>query len=172
MSGDDDAPDPETEPSMAIAKGDEVLVAGLPGRFSVLDGPNRKGELRVGRHGLELWAPAARLSRATAPGAKKKKDRSVIRRKNGQAITVTASAGARRKEITLDLHRKTVPEAIALLEAALDEAIVSGLEWIEVVHGRGTGAVREAVHRFLGASRHVKRFVLIPGNDGATKVYL
>jgi DNA mismatch repair protein MutS2 len=70
---------------------------------------------------------------------------------------------------------KTVDEALALLDKSLDAAVVAGHPQIRVVHGHGTGRLREAVRRFLHGHVHVQSFrpgEPREGGDGATVVTL
>ena len=66
-------------------------------------------------------------------------------------------------------------EAILTLDKFMDNAVAAGAEAFRVVHGKGTGALRSAVHLYLKENPHVKSFELCgpeEGGDGATKVYL
>lgn len=61
------------------------------------------------------------------------------------------------------------------VEKYLDDAILAGMKEVRIVHGRGSGALRTAVHRFLKGSRAVDEFELAPqneGGEGATTVKL
>ena len=66
-------------------------------------------------------------------------------------------------------------EAILTLDKFMDNAVAAGAEAFRVVHGKGTGALRSAVHLYLKENPHVKSFEICgpeEGGDGATKVYL
>ena len=66
-------------------------------------------------------------------------------------------------------------EAIFELDKFLDNAVAANAPSFRVVHGKGTGALRSAVHLYLKDSPFVKKFELCEpgeGGDGATKVYL
>ncbi|MBI2202015.1 MAG: Smr/MutS family protein [Armatimonadetes bacterium] len=61
------------------------------------------------------------------------------------------------------------------MDKYLDDAIVAGLPRVTVVHGKGTGALRKAVHEFLAGHPHVKSYRLGErgeGDTGATVVEL
>lgn len=60
-----------------------------------------------------------------------------------------------------------VDEALSLMEKAFDRALLSGQEYLEVVHGSGTGALRKAVHGYLSAMPGV-RFNTDPGAGNLT----
>jgi DNA mismatch repair protein MutS2 len=75
----------------------------------------------------------------------------------------------------LDLHGKRVEEALELLERYLDRALASGYHFVYVVHGRGTGALRSAIHMMLSKDPRVASFRPASpdeGGEGITIVYL
>jgi DNA mismatch repair protein MutS2 len=75
----------------------------------------------------------------------------------------------------LNVIGATVDEATSRLERFLDEATVSGLRELRIVHGHGTGQRRRAVAAYLRQHPLVERFELAPenqGGGGATIVYL
>ena len=65
-----------------------------------------------------------------------------------------------------------VAEAEPLLVKALDDAVLADLPSLRVVHGKGTGALREFVHDVLSADPRVKRFGFAPPNQGGHGVTL
>jgi len=65
-----------------------------------------------------------------------------------------------------------VSEAEPVLVKALDDAVLADLPYLRVVHGKGTGALREFVHDVLSADRRVKRFGFAPPNQGGHGVTL
>src|SRR6266699_3650973 len=65
-----------------------------------------------------------------------------------------------------------VVEAEPLLVKALDDAVLADLPYLRVVHGKGTGALREFVHDVLSADPRVQRFGFAPPNQGGHGVTL
>jgi DNA mismatch repair protein MutS2 len=65
-----------------------------------------------------------------------------------------------------------VDEAISVLTSALDNAVVGDLPWLRVIHGKGTGALREAVQQLLRADARVAAFRLAPPQEGGAGVTL
>jgi len=75
----------------------------------------------------------------------------------------------------LDLHALTVDEAIPLLEQYLNSAFMSGCTTVRIIHGKGTGKLRQAVNKELRKHPLVKTFRLGgygEGQTGATIVEL
>ena len=73
---------------------------------------------------------------------------------------------------SLDLHGKTVEETIDALDGFLNDALLDGRHEVRVIHGRGGGRLRAAVHKRLGQHASVRAFRLDPANPGVTIVSL
>lgn len=72
----------------------------------------------------------------------------------------------------IDLHGKTVDEALMKLDKYLDSASLAGFPFVYIHHGVGTGILRKAIHDFLKSNPHVQRYTKDPENGGVTIVYL
>jgi DNA mismatch repair protein MutS2 len=71
----------------------------------------------------------------------------------------------------VDLRGMDTIEAVCVLERYMDEAMRSNLQTVRIIHGKGTGAVRAAVHQALKKNKFVKKFRLGQygeGEDGVT----
>jgi len=77
----------------------------------------------------------------------------------GPPATTTAST-----EISLIGLR--VSEAGPVLHRALDDAVSADLRYLRIIHGKGTGALRQLVHDVLAGDKRVKRFGFAPANQG------
>lgn len=66
----------------------------------------------------------------------------------------------------INLLGKTVDEAVMELDKYLDDAILSHLNTVRVVHGKGTGALRKGIHEFLRRQKHVKSYHLAEYGEG------
>ena len=66
----------------------------------------------------------------------------------------------------INLLGKTVDEAVAELDKYLDDALLSHLNSVRVVHGKGTGALRKGIHEYLRRQKHVKSYRLPEIEEG------
>ena len=82
-----------------------------------------------------------------------------------RAVTSTPSRA-------LDLHGKTVLEALDALDDFLNAALLDGCDDVRVIHGRSGGKVKAAVHRRLAELPSVRAFRVDPTNPGVTVVRL
>ena len=147
-----------------LSEGMAVEHLGL-GRRGTVGGLNeRKQQVKVDLGGVSVWADFSDLAPVKDTGAGA----------GTQAPTVK-TPGPRAQSMVLDLRGKRADEAEAELYKFLDGAVLSGQTELEVVHGRGTGALRKEVHRILKQSKAVANFSLAPedrGGDGMTVVVL
>jgi DNA mismatch repair protein MutS2 len=77
--------------------------------------------------------------------------------------------------LSLSVRGETVDEALLVVDRYLDEAVRAHLPQVTVIHGKGTGRLRKAIHDFLRGHPHVKHFRLGErgeGDAGATVVTL
>lgn len=147
-----------------LAEGMAVQHLGLGKRGTVCELNERKQQVKVDLGGVSVWAKFADIAavKETAGGG-------------GGESSVVRTPGPRAQSMVLDLRGKRADEAEADLHRFLDGAVLSGQMELEVVHGRGTGALRKEVHRILKQSKAVASFSLAPedrGGDGMTVVVL
>ncbi len=74
--------------------------------------------------------------------------------------------------VKLDLHGMTVEEALDKVEYTLDRALLNQKTLLEIVHGLGTGKLKNAIHKYLENSDCIESFKLDESNPGRTLVYL
>lgn len=139
----------------------KVLSMNLTGTVSTL--PNQKGDLFVQMGILRSQVNISDLELIDEP---------VI---TGPSITKTGGGKIKMsKSLTIspeiNLIGKTTDEAISLLDKYIDDAYLSHLPQVRIVHGRGTGALRTAVHNYLKKQKHVKSFRLGVFGEGETGV--
>ena len=135
----------------------KVLSLNLKGTISTL--PNAKGDLfvqmgimrsQVNIRDLELIPDVETVNpRTTRTGTGK--------------IKMSKSASV---STEINLLGKTVDEALAELDKYLDDAYISHMPSVRVVHGKGTGALRKAVHNYLRKQKHVESYRLGEFGEG------
>ena len=154
-------PQPQT-----FTAGQEVLHTVFNKRGVITDVDDRRGRVRLEMNGVNLWAEmkALRVPGQTAPSPSKSALRGVVGR---------TSASDEAASLRLDMRGMRADVALAELERFMDKALLAGFSEVEVVHGRGTGALRRQVHDFLRSFPAVGQFALAPedrGGDGMTIV--
>lgn len=125
----------------------------------VLARDERRKALKVDLGGVSLWLSYQDLSRSPAQEAAARP--ATVRAADGPP------AGCR-----LDLRGLRADEALSKLDSFLDRAVLSGVSQVDIIHGRGTGALRREVGRFLQDCPAVASFALAnedEGGDGVTQ---
>lgn len=93
-------------------------------------------------------------------------------KKTIRAVSSNRRSNARSE---LDLRGQRYDEAMTNLDRYIDSVLLAGLDVVTIIHGIGTGAIREGVWQYLRSSSHVKSFNYAPANEGgngATIVHL
>ena len=153
---------------MLFAPGADVIVVAINRRGRVID--IRGGVYRVLVGTLPMICREHELRVAEAPtGRKGQKPRA-----HSGAAAVPDAAGSAESPITrsIDLHGMTVEEARTAVADFLSRAVMDGADTLEIIHGIGTGRVRDAVRRALGKLGVVRQVRPHPINPGVTIVYL
>ena len=135
----------------------KVISLGLKGTVSTL--PDAKGNLFVT---LGVMRTKVRIDdlikldeeEITAPN---------LKRTSSGRISMSKSLSVSPE---INLLGKTVDEAASELDKYLDDAALAHLETVRIVHGKGTGALRAGVHKYLKRNRHVKSFRLGEFGEG------
>lgn len=157
------APRPVGAPPQDLRVGDPVLVASLGQRGVVQAGPDSRGEVEVQVGSVKVRVPLADLRRTPEePGTPAGR--------TGEAPGSVTMEKALRVPAVLDLRGKRVDDALLELDKYLDDAQLAGLARVTVIHGKGTGALRHAVHEYLAHRAEVARFRLGGEGEGGSGV--
>ena len=147
--------------ALKIGDGVRVLTMNLNGTVSTL--PNSKGDLYVQMGILRSLVNIKDLELLDEPTinitAKERSGSGKI--KMSKSISISPE---------VNLIGMTVDEAVPVLDKYLDDAYLSHLTQVRVVHGRGTGALKSAVHKHLKKLKYVKEFRLGVFGEGDTGV--
>jgi DNA mismatch repair protein MutS2 len=140
--------------------GDSVKVLSMNLNGTVHSLPNAKGDLYVQMgilRSLVNVKDLVLLPDEDVPSGKKFNKTGTGKIKMSKSMSVSAE---------INLIGKTTDEAIALLDKYLDDAYLAHLPSVRIVHGKGTGALRNAVHAHLKRQKHVKSYRLGEFGEG------
>ncbi len=196
--GDTQAPPRQALPAFNI----DTLLPGEPvlylpwnrnGVIEELD--KRKSRLKLDFNGVSMWVdehevapPSGPAAGTAAPARTRDREGYAKGQKSGKSTaTTTSSPDAPASEpealdsadftpgLRIDLRGQTADQALAELAYFLDQALLRGVHNLEIIHGRGTGALRREVHIFLKDFPGVHAFNVANedhGGDGVTLVQL
>ena len=105
----------------------------------------------------------------TEPGDEKKSgwvNLEELRRRKNIPSSPTRAPATTTAESEISLPGLTIDEAEPLLLKAIDDAFLADLTSLRVIHGKGTGVLRDFVQGVLKRDPRIKRFALAPANQG------
>ncbi|KRL63053.1 endonuclease MutS2 [Lactobacillus psittaci] len=94
------------------------------------------------------------------------KETSKAPKKKQTVVKTTRKLNRASASSQLDLRGQRYEEAMINLDRYIDASLLAGLGSVVIVHGIGTGAIRQGVWQYLKSSRHVKSFNYAPANEG------
>ena len=158
--------EPIPKPSRPIQKGDLVEIPGVSTPAEVVGvGSDGTLQLKAGILKMKAKADEVRLIEDDERAAMKKK----APKPTWTAVTGLRTAASRE----LDIRGMETLEAESVVETFLSTAVMGHLETVTIIHGKGTGALRNAVHDILRRNKNVKSFrlgVYGEGENGVTVV--
>ena len=158
----EETPEPET-PSRPIAAGDRVELPGVRTAATVVQ-VNGDGSLVLQAGKMKMTAKPGQVRLIEEQPQPKKR---AAAPKTGPAPTLHLE---RRASSELDIRGYETLEAESVVENYLDAAVMAKLETVTIIHGKGTGALRKAVHEILRRSKAVKSFRLGRYGEGEAGV--
>jgi len=142
-----------------LKKGDYVLVKTLNQKGYILDMDSSNGAtIQIG-----LLKMKVKLDEVVKVQSEEEKQQTV---KTGRMVKL------RTKSIkpSIDLRGMNLDEAIMEIDKYLDDAYLSGLNEVSIIHGKGTGILREGIKQYLKSHKHVKEFRIGNFNEGGDGV--
>lgn len=150
-----------------IKRGARVRVVSLDKKGVIAGEPDDKGEVMVQIGLIKTRVPLADITIIDEHGVQKNFERSRYGRMyKNKAMNISPE---------INVIGKTLDEACDEVDKYLDDAYMSGLKKVRVIHGRGTGTLRKGLREMFRRNRHVDSFESAPyneGGEGATIVNL
>lgn len=140
-----------------LKKGDEVTVSSLQLKGFILDIQGQEATVQVGLMKTKVHLDDVHLSSPTTGAKKSPSYASSKKRPSDMTIPV---------RVSLDVRGKQAEEAITDVDRWLDEAVMNQLQTGTVIHGKGTGVLRQRLHDFLRHHPHVQSFRLGAYGEG------
>lgn len=150
-----------------LVVGDTVIIRNIGKSAKVLSPADKNGNVEVQTGSIKTRVKLSNL-RLCENAPKKKENKSSVHLQGESRLNMSAAT-------RLDLRGMTVDDCLIELDRFIDSGLRTGLNEFTVVHGKGTGALRAAVTRYLKASPYVKSSrlgVYGEGEDGVTIVTL
>ena len=153
-------------PRKEVRVGQEVVIAEYDQLATVTSLPDRNGMVEVRAGIIRTKVP---LSGLKAPDKLQKPQK-----KGGRAAPAPRSTTVQRVErsasMEINLLGMTVEEALMETDQFIDHAVMNGQTMVYLIHGKGTGALRNAIHQHLRGHKNVKSFRLGRYGEGEAGV--
>lgn len=152
-------------PPDKLSKGDVVRVLSIGQDGTVVDPPNDKGEVLVQVGLMKMSVSIKKLLLVS----KQKRDEQIFKKHSEKRQTSAYISPE------IDVRGENIEDAITIIDKYLDDASLSSLKMVRIIHGKGTGALRKGLHEHFRGHPHVKKFENAPyneGGDGATVIEL
>jgi DNA mismatch repair protein MutS2 len=143
-----------------IQKGSIIYIPHLNSKGKIIHLPDKKNRVRVEVNGITLTLKLAELQRAEASESSESNSKPNI------SMNKTFSIA----KIQIDLRGMRVDEALHETEKHLDSALISGMSFVHILHGKGTGALMEAIHEFLSEQSFVANFHFADEDQGGAGI--
>ncbi len=166
-----DEQQPEKTLRRPVRLGDKVRLRGLDTQGVVTSLGEEEAEVQVGQ--LRVRTRIAELS-PIAGGSWRKQEPAGVKRGAAPAASHLA-AEVQSPGMELDLRGQRADEALDSLDRYLDSAYLTGMPFVRIIHGKGTGKLRQVVREALGSHPQVKSYESgqpAEGGDGVTVVKL
>ena len=134
-----------------VSKGDIVLVADINRDATVIEVKPKEKRAFVMSGAIKMWVGFDNLR-------VKSKNSASTEFKKTRRVTGLASRGQRTVSGEVDLRGMASDEALMELDKYIDNAVLSGISTVTVIHGKGTGVLRKAVQAHLRSHKNIKSF--------------
>jgi len=149
-----------------LKEGDEVFVIQFNKVGTVVDEAKGSDRISVDIGGMRMDVPGNMLREPT--GGKKQSETEKTNAKGAGTRVHLAEDG--KSSNRLDLRGQRVDEALTNVDKFINQALVHDLKQVEIIHGKGTGALQKAVGDYLSKQKHVKNHRLGELEEGGSGV--
>lgn len=142
----------------SVKPGDEVFVPAFNQKAIVLSKPDNKGEVQVQAGIMKINVKLADLRKPQSS----KEEKKIVKRE--------ARLNLKSVDSSVDLRGMDAEEAMYTADKYLDDAYLSGMKEVSIIHGKGTGVLRQSITDMLKRHPHVKKHRLGEYGEGGIGV--
>ncbi len=165
--------DDDYELPRPLKKGDNVLITDTNRKAIVVSPPDNKGNcfVQAGIMKTKIGVSKLRLMEKQASTKQSKNNK----KKSSVSLSGVQSSMSRRPQLELDIRGYASDDGIYEVDNFLDQAVMSKMTMVTIIHGKGTGVLKNAIRNHLKRHPHVKssrKGLYGEGEDGVTVVEL
>tara|TARA_B100000029_G_scaffold179333_1_gene176870 strand:+ start:1736 stop:3694 length:1959 start_codon:yes stop_codon:yes gene_type:complete len=140
--------------------GRRVFLKKLNAKGQIMSIPNKKGDVAINIDGKKIIAKIEDLSLNI----------DIVNEKKNDFQNKYFNYNKSLESIRLDVRGKKVDEAILLVENFLDRAIISNMDFVEILHGKGTGTLMSSIQDYLKDQEYIKKFYFSDEDSGGVGI--
>jgi len=148
------------KPPENLKPGDSVLIVNLDQKGTVITPPDKDGEVVVQAGIMKINVHISNLKLVD--------EQKIVL--NNSGIGKIGMSKAKSISTEIDVRGYNLEEAIESVDKYLDDAYLSGLTEVSIIHGKGTGVLRSGIQKFLKSDSRVKSFRLGKYGEGESGV--
>ncbi len=148
------------KPPKSVKLGDSVEIVNLKQKGTVLTLPDSKGDLQVRVGIMKIKSNLSNL-RLTEEVKEKKPERKVYTERLNKTMSACTE---------VDIRGENVEDAIYILDKFIDDAMLCSLHQIRIIHGKGTGVLRNGIHQYLKKHPGIRTYHLAAYGEGDSGV--
>ncbi|TYQ13002.1 UNVERIFIED_CONTAM: DNA mismatch repair protein MutS2 [Acetivibrio alkalicellulosi] len=152
--------DRSIKPPKNLKPGDTVMIVNLNRKGTVVSFSDKEGEAIVQAGIMKINVHISNLKIVD-------EQKNEIKR---SGIGQIGASKARNISTEIDLRGHNLDEAVDKIDKYLDDAFIAGLPEVSIIHGKGTGALRSGIHKYLKSNPRVKSFRLGQYGEGESGV--
>jgi len=137
-----------------------VYIHKLNCQGKIIHPPDKNNKVRIEANGIKLTLKLSELQLAPSIEKSIKQSR----------INISINKTSALESIQIDLRGKRVDEALRETEKFMDTALISGVRFVNILHGKGTGALIEAIHGFLKEQSFVTHLQFADEDQGGAGI--
>lgn len=137
-----------------VKKNLEVYIPNLNTSGIIVSNLSKDNTVQVQIGSMKMSLEISKLQKLTSSTSSTKS------RKNNTSGSYTKISKTRTVKSEINVIGQNVEEATFVIDKFLDDATLAKLQTVRIVHGKGTGKLREGIHKFLKTNSHVKSFRL------------
>ncbi len=156
----------EITPRESLQVGDQVILDGGRTTAELIEISGKEAVIMAGS--MHMHVKLNRLTKVAGP----RKQKVIVRQVKAENDQGLSALQARQR---IDLRGQRVDGALSEVVRLIDDAMATNLDRVEIVHGKGTGALRQAIHDYLEKSPDIAKYEDAPweeGGPGVTYAYL
>ena len=143
-----------------VTKGSSVFIPKLNSNGTIINPPDKNNKIRVNANGITIKLNLSDINLDSVP----------INISDGSKSKLSINKISKLDSIQIDIRGCRANLAIQKTEQFLDKTLISGFEFVYILHGKGSGTLMKVIHDFLSEQSFVKKYYFADDDNGGTGI--